>query len=117
MSTGVNTARRCEGCEEIGEKWEFQGDYCSTECRYRDRGESIFQQIRSDHTVCASCFGVRKVTEPPTNDWKHENGSGYQVALNSGATLSKVDGKQVLDYTEVGGTRPVAVDSVCGFEY
>ena len=112
MPTGT-----CFECRDSFELPGYDRDYCSYECYLKGRGESIFEQVRNDHTRCSTCWGLRKRISPPTEEWKHRKGSAYQLALDNGGTLEKHNGKQVLNYTEVTGTRPVDVDSVVGFEY
>ena len=116
MSTTQYPQTECETC---GESFRagYNDSFCSAGCKWRHKGENVQRQINSDHTRCSTCYGRLKLIDPPTDDWKHKKGSGYQVALDHGATLSKEAGKQVLDYTSVTGTRPVDVSSVIGFEY
>jgi len=92
--------------------------YCSSECYFTKRGESILRHIRQDHTHCASCFAKLKSVESPDEEWEEQRGDPYYRSLDLGGEVtSNTFGELVLDYTDVSDTRPVATDSVIGFEY
>jgi len=81
VPTQVHTCKTCEAEYEYGHK----RGYCSEDCFYRERGESVIRQIKSDHTVCTSCFAkLKTVDTPPTETLRRigiENGVHSKEAL------------------------------------
>lgn len=59
-------------CEYCGEEFAIiaavEGNYCSTGCFYREKGERVLNQIKSDHRICATCFRRIKEVEYPPGD-------------------------------------------------
>jgi len=41
-----------------------EDSHCSDACHYRDRGAKLLRTLRSDHQICATCFGRVKTVEP-----------------------------------------------------
>jgi len=58
-------------CEYTGCDADYQksaavkGSYCSRECWLRSKGGGVLSKLRSDHTICATCFRVIKEVERP----------------------------------------------------
>ena len=115
MATQTAHKSRCKCCESTFDEYYTPG-YCSEACYYRFKGSKAVNILRHDHRLCASCGRWIKEINRPTDEWKHYRGSAYQIALENGATLSKENGQQLLDLTQVRDIRPVAVDSVIGFQ-
>jgi len=117
MSQVQTTTYDCAYCDDEYQTPGFQGSFCSPHCFYAKKGDDALNLLRHNHTVCPTCGNELKSVEPPSDDWKHRKGSALDVALQNGGTLTKDHGQQVLDLTEVSGSRPVPVESVCGFQY
>jgi len=63
----------------------IHGSFCSHECFHKHKGENIIRQIKSDHTVCTSCFGTLKNIDKPPRDFLErinvENGFHTKQAI------------------------------------
>jgi len=68
MST-ANTYPETE-CVQCGTTFDigFNAEYCSEECVYRSRGESILNLLKHDHRHCAGCFSKLKEVSRPTDE-------------------------------------------------
>lgn len=42
----------------------IEGAFCSRRCYRRHRGTKLLDQLRSDHQICATCFGRVKTVAP-----------------------------------------------------
>lgn len=68
----------CEQCEGLRDPTDsVLGSFCSWDCVYRHRGEKVLGLIRSDHTICSTCYGVMKDIMPVPHD-APECADGYQ---------------------------------------
>lgn len=58
-----------EGCTDERPAAELvAGVYCSHDCRDRDRGEPLLEDIEQDHRFCHSCFRKKKeIDKPPAS--------------------------------------------------
>lgn len=53
----------CEHCEG---RRQDGASFCSTECRYRHKGENVLRNIRFDHRFCSTCYRqLRDIEKPP----------------------------------------------------
>lgn len=110
-----DTAGRILDCDTCGNSYETRNsphkEYCSDECYYKDRGQNAFNQLSTDHKLCASCFRYVKTTYCPDADFLEELSSFEHRALQRrGKITDGPDGELRLDITSVdGSTRPIGI--------
>lgn len=108
----------CPSCNQ-----EFQiaaavnGSFCSRKCWLTHRGEKALKTLRHDHRLCSTCGARIKRTEGPSQAWADERGSPYETTLNHGGELHNTPLGMALDATEASQRKPIAVDSIIGYEY
>jgi len=68
MSTTQHHKSTCKACETDFDVFYTPG-YCSEECFYRSKGQSVIRQIKNDHTYCTSCYAKRKVVDKPPEEF------------------------------------------------
>lgn len=112
------TSRQPTECHQCSETYEhgFDGQYCSEACYWRRKGETALNQLRSQHTHCASCGRRLKELDSPDDDWEHARGNAVEVALRHGAEYTQTTDGIGLDYTDVSDVGTTAIDAVCGFQ-
>jgi len=115
MSVQSRQPTECHQCSETYEHG-YDAQYCSEACFWRWKGESALDQLRSQHTHCASCGRRLKELDSPDDDWEHAHGNPTEVALRHGAEYTQTDDGIGLDYTDVRDVGTTAVDAVCGFQ-
>jgi len=108
----TKTCKECETTYDTG-----YGFFCGERCYYTHKGEKALNNLKHDHRLCANCGSWLKQVSRPTDEWRQLKGSALQVALENGGILTKANGKQILDYTDVADVGVIPVDSVCGFEH
>ena len=62
-SSDVITCGECDS--EIDKDVAIRDTYCSRDCFYRGKGQKALKAIKSDHTLCATCFRFIKCVEKP----------------------------------------------------
>jgi len=123
--------RECEreDCTERRPKWELHAGFCSDGCRHRAKGAEVFELIKHDKRLCATCFRSIRVIDTPSDGWIDAHSSMVSKALDHGASLTTADTTEPsqlggvnlqseLDYTGVTyGKRPIDGDAVIGRQY
>jgi len=118
VSITQSVSATCFECQEsFDAETGFDRDYCSSECYYTHKGSKAVNNLKHDHRLCANCGRWLKRIDRPTDEWRQVKGSALQVALENGGTLTRENGQQVLDITDVSDTQKVTTDSVCGYEH
>lgn len=108
----------CFECRERFELPGYDGDYCSEECHYTNRGEKAINLLRHDHRLCANCGNWIKEVSRPTDDWKHHRESAVEKVLASGGEYHNVEDIGIaLDATETTASKPTTTDVVIGHQY
>lgn len=77
MSTRITTPQSptCSHCNDDRDPHaSIRGSYCSTECFHRAKGEAALGELKKDHTICSTCYNVRKEIERPSERWIEAHG-------------------------------------------
>lgn len=64
---GTDTSQReCPHCGYTGPDAHTYRAYCTPECYYQARGQSVLEHLERDHRFCATCWAQIKEVEPAT---------------------------------------------------
>lgn len=105
MSTTTTTqSATCSYCDDEHDiAAAVEGSYCSTECFHRAKGAAAIGELEKNHTICGTCYSVRKEIERPSEAWINAHGelaaSAFIGIEHPTAHLRRSDG---LLYCECG---------------
>lgn len=105
--TQERTAYDCAHCGGPRTKAGIEGSYCSWDCVYRARGESLLAVVEADSRFCNTCYGRVRDIEPVPDDSKTTDGLQYRTPRQTRG----VDEREAPDGLRVRFTR---ISCVCG---
>lgn len=85
MSTLTSTqSATCSYCnDEHDLHASVEGSFCSSECFHRSKGEAALESLATDHTVCSTCYNVRKEIDRPSEQWiRDKPGTSRSIAAS-----------------------------------
>ena len=67
MAVAKQSSHDCVYCDATY-TMGYRGSYCSESCYYADEGEDVYEHLKSDHRICATCLKPTKVVFRPNDN-------------------------------------------------